>query len=206
SKPEFNFAFSLSQELLAKEQEHPKIEALRNIVKKEFQENKKVKIIVFSQFRETARILCKTLNSLKGINAKVFVGQAKKEDADGASGLTQKEQKKIIQEFSSREINVLCATSIGEEGLDIPEVNVVIFYEPVPSAIRAIQRAGRTARLMKGKLIMLITRKTRDEAFFYSSRSKEKKMHLAISSVKEDLRNKNAEEVQKKLSYDKEKV
>ncbi|MCX6749591.1 MAG: DEAD/DEAH box helicase family protein, partial [Candidatus Pacearchaeota archaeon] len=47
SKPEFNFAFSLSQELLAKEQEHPKIEALRNIVKKEFQENKKVKIIVF---------------------------------------------------------------------------------------------------------------------------------------------------------------
>jgi len=202
SKPEFNFAFTLSEELLAKNEEHPKIEALKNIVEEEFQKNKKMKIIVFSQFRETARIICKTLNSLKEVKAKVFVGQTKKTDKDGTSGLSQKEQKKIIQEFSSREINVLCATSIGEEGLDIPEVNVVIFYEPVASAIRAIQRAGRTARLMKGKLIMLITRKTRDEAFFYASRSKEKKMHSAISSIKEDLKNNYVEDAQKKLKLD----
>ncbi|MEK6897439.1 MAG: helicase-related protein, partial [Nanoarchaeota archaeon] len=132
------------------------------------------------------------LNSINGIKAKIFIGQAKKAVAGGdsreVSGLSQKEQKKIIHEFSGREINVLCATSIGEEGLDIPEVNVVIFYEPVASAIRAIQRAGRTARLMRGKLIMLITRKTRDEAYFYASRAKEKKMHSAISSIKENLK------------------
>jgi Fanconi anemia group M protein len=199
SKPEFNLAFTLSEELLAKGEEHPKIEALRNIIEKEFQKNEKTKIIVFSQFRETARILCKTLNSLSGVKAKVFVGQAKKTDKDGTSGLSQKEQKKIIIDFSSREINVLCATSIGEEGLDIPEVNVVIFYEPVASAIRAIQRAGRTARLMKGKLIMLITKKTRDEAYFYASKFKERKMHTAISEIKDDLKNNSAEDIQKKL-------
>lgn len=197
SKPEFGFAFTTSEEILARGHEHPKIEALRKIVEREFQKNKKVKMIVFSQFRETARILCKTLNSINGVKAKVFIGQAKKESAEGISGLSQKEQKKIIHEFSSREINILCATSIGEEGLDIPEVNVVIFYEPVASAIRAIQRAGRTARLMRGKLIMLITKKTRDEAYFYASRAKEKKMHSAINSIKETL--KDRKDIQEKL-------
>jgi len=203
AKPELNFAFVTSEELLVKGQEHPKIEALRIIIEKEFHENEKAKVIVFSQFRETARILCKTLNSIKGVKAKIFVGQAKKAVTGGkegeVSGLSQKEQKKIINEFSSREINVLCATSIGEEGLDIPEVNVVVFYEPVASAIRAIQRAGRTARLMKGKLVMLITRKTRDEAYFYASKAREKKMHSAINSIKEDMKNGSTGEIQEKL-------
>ena len=85
----------------------------------------------------------------------------------------------------------MCSTAIGEEGLDIPEVNIVIFYEPIPSAIRAIQRAGRTARLMKGKLIILITKKTRDEAFFYVARSREKKMHSAIETIRNTLAKKH---------------
>ena len=90
---------------------------------------------------------------------------------------------------------------IAEEGLDIPEVNAVVFYESIPSAIRAIQRAGRTARLKKGKLIMLITKKTRDETFYYISKNREKKMKKAISSIKEDLSNNklNFKEHQKKL-------
>ena len=114
----------------------------------------KFRIIVFTQFRDTALIIEQNLNKIDGVCAKVFVGQAKK----NGSGLSQKEQKKIIEEFSAGEVNVLVATSIAEEGLDIPEVNSVIFYEPVASAIRSIQRRGRTARLSKGKLIMLITK------------------------------------------------
>jgi len=190
SKPEFNFAFTISEELLAKGYEHPKIEALKNIVEKEFEKNGKVKIIVFSQFRETARILCKTLNNIKGIKAKVFIGQTKKTDKDGTSGLSQKEQKKIIIDFSSREINVLCATSIGEEGLDIMEVSTVIFYEPVPSAIRRIQRMGRTARLAPGKLIILITKDTRDVIHHYVSLARERKMYKAIHSINDELKEK----------------
>ncbi|MBU0467393.1 MAG: hypothetical protein KKF39_07065, partial [Nanoarchaeota archaeon] len=137
-----------------------------------------MKLIVFTQFRDTATTVSKKLNELENINAKIFVGQAKISSKEGEStGLSQKQQKKIIKEFSSGEINCLVSTSIGEEGLDIPEVNAVIFYEPIPSAIRAIQRAGRTARLMKGKLIILITKGTRDETSYYVSRSREKKMH-----------------------------
>ena len=184
-----------TNELLTKNIEHPKVGKLVEIVRQEKLKNNKIKIIVFTQFRDTAAIISKKLNELKGIKAKIFIGQAKKEDG----GLSQKEQKQIIKEFSLGEINVLCATCIAEEGLDIPEVNTVIFYEPVPSAIRKIQRTGRTARLMKGKLIILITKKTRDEARFYVSKIRERKMHSAINLIKENLDGEIKFDIQKKL-------
>jgi len=185
AKPEFNFLFMSSNELLAKNHEHPKLKELIEIIKQEKINNENLRIIVFTQFRETATNMAKRINELEGVVAKVFVGQAKKT----GSGLSQKQQKKIIEEFSEGKINILCATCIAEEGLDIPEVNAVIFYEPVPSAIRTIQRTGRTARLEKGKLIILITKKTRDETFFYVSKNREKKMHSAINQIKDDLAN-----------------
>lgn len=187
AKPEFNFVFMKSNELLTKNFEHPKTQILFDIIKKS--QTQKTKTIVFTQFRETATLLCKNLNSLKEIKAKIFVGQTKR----AGSGLSQKEQKAILKDFEIGEINCLVATSIGEEGLDIPEVNSVIFYEPIPSAIRAIQRAGRTARLMKGKLIILVTKGTRDESFYYVARAKEKRMHKAIDHIKDALSKKNQE-------------
>jgi Fanconi anemia group M protein len=201
SNPNFNLAVLKSDELLQKNIEHPKIGKLLEIVEREKMKNENVKILIFTQYRETASLLSKKLNSLEKIKSKVFVGQAKKQTGDSVSGMNQKKQKEVIEEFRERKINVLCATSIGEEGLDIPEVNLVIFYEPVPSAIRSIQRAGRTARLMKGKLIMLISQKTRDETYFYISKRKEKSMHSAIKEVKEKLSNKtfNPREMQEKL-------
>ena len=186
-KPGFGFALKTSNELLKRGVEHPKVKAITEIIKKEKLKNNKAKIIIFTQFRETAITISEKLNKINNLSAKIFVGQAKKQD----SGMSQKEQKQIINEFSIGNIDVLCATCIGEEGLDIPEVNTVIFYEPVPSAIRTIQRAGRTARLMKGKLIILITKKTRDEFYYYASRRKEKKMHSIIDSIKNEFKNKN---------------
>lgn len=195
AKPEFNYVFMASNELLSKGFEHPKTKKLFEIVEEEKQKNKNFKLIVFSQYRETALMISKNLNKIKGVESKIFVGQTKK----GETGMSQKDQKKIIEEFSEAKVNVLCATSIGEEGLDIPEVNAVIFYEPVPSAIRAIQRAGRTARLMKGKLMILITKGTRDETFYYISRAREKSMKKAIETVKDKLKKGFKEEKQKTL-------
>jgi len=215
SKPEFNYAFVKSNELLAEGMEHPKILILTEIIEKEREEgkNKGFKIIVFTQFRDTAKKIKESLEKIQGINPNIFVGQGTRtsskteaakankgiKELEKVPGMNQKEQKKILDKFRSGEINTLVATSIGEEGLDIPEVNTVIFYEPVPSAIRAIQRAGRTARLKKGKLIILITKDTRDEAYFYISKSKEKKMHSAIKSIKEALSKKIKTEKQKTL-------
>ncbi len=196
SKQEFNFAFMKSNELLSKNFQHPKIEKLLQILEIEKIKNPNLKAIIFTQFRNTALEISEKINKIPGIISKIFVGQANKENS---KGLSQKEQKKIIEEFKDGKINILCATCIAEEGLDIPEVNVVIFYESVPSAIRAIQRAGRTARLNKGKLIMLITKKTRDESFFYVSKAKEKKMKTAIENIKNDLEKNSKKIIEKQL-------
>ena len=180
-KPEFTLIFSMANELLKKKIEHPKIEKLVEIIRAQKEGHKK---IIFSQFRDTASIISKTINKIPGIKSKLFVGQAKKDD----TGLTQKEQKKIIEEFKEGKINILCATSIGEEGLDIPEVNSVIFYEPVSSAIRSIQRRGRTARLSRGELIILLTKDTKDQRSYFASRSREKRMSKSIEKIQKHLK------------------
>lgn len=181
--PDFNSAFIKLSELNSKNIEHPKFEKLKEIIANSIKQNPKNKTIIFSQYRDTVIKISAELNKIPGISSKVFVGQTKK----GESGLSQKEQIKIMDEFRQGLINVIAATSIAEEGLDIPEVNSVIFYEPIPSAIRKIQRAGRTARLMEGKLFILLTKDTLDEIFYYASRSKEKRMYKSLDSIKKDL-------------------
>lgn len=189
--PQFNAAMISLQQLIAKKIEHPKIEKLKEIIEEQFKNNPKSKTIIFSQFRETSLKISQTLRGIKGINSEMFVGQAKKSNLKGiTSGLNQKQQKEIIDQFREGKINVLCATSIGEEGLDIPEVSSVIFYEPIPSAVRKIQRSGRTARLAPGRLIILITKKTRDEIYHYASTAREKKMHKTLTTLKEELKKK----------------
>ncbi|MDO8516756.1 MAG: helicase-related protein, partial [Nanoarchaeota archaeon] len=203
-KEEFNFVFLRTNELIGKGFEHPKLSKIIELIEIEKIHDEKVRIIIFTQFRETASIISKALNKISGVKTKVFVGQAKKisSETGETTGLNQKEQQDIIQDFADGKINVLVATSIGEEGLDIPEVNEVIFYEPVPSAIRKIQRAGRTARLIKGKLTILVTKNTRDESFFWAAHNKEKKMYSAINSIKEEMKNKelkNSENIIKEV-------
>jgi Fanconi anemia group M protein len=183
--PAFAKAYILATTL---NKEHPKIKILKDIVEKQFQKEPNSRIIIFAQFRETVRTISEELNKLPEVNADNFVGQAIKDHGKGkTTGLKQKEQKAMVEKFRAGEINVLVATSIAEEGLDIPEVNEVIFYEPIPSAIRSIQRRGRTARLSKGALKILVTKKTLDEVFHYAAYHKEKRMHRAIDQIKKDF-------------------
>lgn len=184
--PQFNAAFVYLNELIAKEIEHPKIQEIMTLVESEFAQKKDAKIIIFSQFRETAQAISCRLNKLPNIKSSIFIGQAKKSNV----GMSQKDQKKIIEQFKEGSLNVLCATSIGEEGLDIPEVNAVVFYEPIPSAIRKIQRGGRTARLAPGKLMILVTKDTRDEIHHYAANARERKMYKTIDMVKREIKNK----------------
>ena len=189
--PEFNAAYISMKNLLAKQIEHPKVEELAVIIEKEMEKNQNAKIIAFCQFRETARTIVERISKIPRVKASVFLGQAKKLTSTGTSGLNQKEQKQIIEKFKTGEINTIVATAIGEEGLDIPEVSAVIFYEPIPSAIRKIQRAGRTARLSPGKLIILVTKDTRDIAFHYASSARERKMYKILEIVKQELKKQN---------------
>jgi Fanconi anemia group M protein len=178
----FQDAYMLANKLYEQGFEHPKIQKLKEIVLEEIKKNPNAKILIFSQYRDTVSKIKNDLEK-QGVRAAIFIGQAKKK----LTGLSQKEQQLVLHRFKQGEINALIATSIGEEGLDIPEVNLVIFYEPIPSAIRKIQRAGRTARLKPGRLVILMTQGTRDESYHWASYHKEKRMYNILDQVKKDL-------------------
>jgi len=150
---------------------HPKLDRLLEVIQ-EALEDGKTRIIVFANFRDSVDMITSYLRE-RGIKAERFVGQSSR---NGAKGLSQKEQVEIIRRFKDGKINVLVATSVAEEGIDIPSTDLVIFYEPVPSEIRSIQRRGRTGRSNYGRVVMLITKNTRDEVYYWISKRKEKIM------------------------------
>ncbi len=174
SDPRFPKAKYLAEKLLENGKEHPKLDKLVEILR---EKNKKA--IVFTQYRSSARLIEKKLKS-EGIQCERFIGQANRE---GEKGLKQREQAEIIQRFRDGEFQVLIATSVGEEGIDIPSVDLVVFYEPVPSEVRKIQRSGRTGRKAPGEVVYLITKGTRDEAFYWSSKHKEREMKRTLEEL-----------------------
>ena len=198
----FSRAMKLAKEAEKHGWEHPKLRELTKILKKElgsgdgqtklqstrFTDNEdeaSSKIIVFTQYRDTLEMIHQKLEK-EGIKSAKFFGQASK---DGEKGLTQKQQKAIIKSFRMGEYDVLLSTSVAEEGIDIPAVDLVILYEPVPSEVRMIQRRGRTGRKRTGRVKVLITNGTRDEGYYWSSVNKEVSMknQLIDPDVLEEL-------------------
>lgn len=172
-------AVKIAETLYAKGIEHPKLEKLKNVVKDILRENSNSKIIVFANFRATVDRIERILHD-ENISVETLVGQAIKE----GRGMSQEKQIETLQRFSDNEFNVLVGTAISEEGLDVPFVDCAIFYEPVPSEIRAIQRRGRTGRAAPGKVIFLITKGTRDEGYFFAALRKEKRMKGILYDLK----------------------
>ncbi len=171
--------------LYGMERDHPKLEKIVPILKSQFLSKPDSRVIVFTHYRDTCDLVTQKLEGVAGFRPARFVGQASKgEDL----GLKQREQKEIIDKFHRGEFNVLVSTSIAEEGLDIPSTDLVVFYEPVPSEIRTIQRRGRTGRRRAGKVVVLVTRDTKDEAYFWSSRKKEMQMRRELEALRRKLR------------------
>lgn len=192
----FGRAVKMAREAERHGWEHPKLREVTNILKKELgsddgqtklqstrfkdKDEKSSKIIVFTQYRDTLEMIHQKLEK-EGIKSAKFFGQASK---DGEKGLTQKQQKAIIKSFRMGEYDVLLSTSVAEEGIDIPAVDLVILYEPVPSEVRMIQRRGRTGRKRTGRVKVLITNGTRDEAYYWSSVRKEEHMKYQLIDPK----------------------
>lgn len=177
-------AMRLAVALSEEGKEHPKIAKLKEIVAEELAKDRDARIMVFAQFRDSIDKICRELKGIKGAVPVQFIGQAKKSGA----GLSQKEQIQILNEFSMGFCNVLVASSVGEEGLDVAETGVVVFYEPTPSAIRRIQRSGRTARTKAGKVIFLITKGTRDETYHWAGYQKERRMKKILYGLSGSLK------------------
>jgi Fanconi anemia group M protein len=142
----FGRAVKMAKEAEKHGWEHPKLKEITKILKKELgagdgqtklkttrfddkSDENSSKIMVFTQYRDTLEMIHQKLEK-EGIKSAKFFGQASK---DGEKGLTQKQQKAIIKSFRMGEYDVLLSTSVAEEGIDIPAVDLVVLYEPVPS-------------------------------------------------------------------------
>ena len=211
--PNFSKAVYLAKEAEEYGLEHPKMKKLIELLKLELgmdgqtrlkslrdnHENKdSPKIIVFTQFRDTLDMIHERCEK-EGIKSVRFYGQG---TSDGKKGLTQKEQKNIIKSFKTGNYDVLISTSVAEEGIDIPAVDLVVLYEPVPSEIRMIQRRGRTGRKSSGRMKVLITKKTVDEAYYWTSVRRESRMksQLATQEAIEELKLNAAEKIETERS------
>ncbi|WP_321507350.1 DEAD/DEAH box helicase [uncultured Methanoregula sp.] len=161
------------------EELHPKMERTLNLVRDQLAKYPDSRIIVFATYRDTVQLLVDYLTKYRIVSER-FVGQATK---DAEKGLSQKKQIAALDRFRKGEFKVLIATSVGEEGLDVPSTDMVIFYEAVPSEIRSIQRKGRTGRSGAGRVVVLVTKGTSDEVFRHVSASKEKMMHKSMRTL-----------------------
>jgi ERCC4-related helicase len=164
--------------------DHPKTLVLKHLVRDTVAGKPSARLLVFTQYRATAAHLVAELNTLQGVRANRFVGQA---STLLDKGLTQEEQAARIEELEDGSLNVLVATSIAEEGLDIPAVDQVIFYEPIPSEIRYIQRRGRTGRKAPGKVTILATNNSLDMTYLYASSRRIEKTWRIVATVNRKL-------------------
>ncbi len=162
--------------------EHPKVATTVEIVRSELSAHPQARVIVFSQYRDTVDRLVDELEKAGDgvVRPARFVGQA----THGSDlGLTQKAQVGILDQFRRGETNCLVATSVAEEGLDIPATDLVVFYEPIPDVIRTIQRRGRTGRARTGRAVVLVAEGTRDVSLHRSAYARERRMHEMLQRV-----------------------
>ena len=170
---------------------HPKLEFLREVVLNHFLDAgegrgvgsnqispAKTRIMVFVHYRDSAEEVVRVLKRNEPmIRPHVFVGQAASRDSEG---MGQKKQLEIIEKFKSGVYNTLVATSIGEEGLDIGEVDLIVCYDASASPIRMLQRMGRTGRKRAGKIEILLM-KGKEQEKFRSAQDNYEKMQKMIT-------------------------
>jgi ERCC4-related helicase len=179
--PEVVAARAEGRRLLSETQEssHPKLDRLAELIREELAKPRSspARILVFAQYRDTIGEIQDFLEA-QGHRVGRFVGQASRERAD--RGMNQKEQHQVLTAFREGRFPVMVASSVGEEGIDVPDVDVVVFFEAVPSEIRAIQRRGRTGRTRYGRVVLLLTEETRDMGYQRAEARREREMNRVI--------------------------
>lgn len=158
----------------------PKQEELLRILENEVSKGVR-RIIVFVSYREIARQLVEFIENKKGVALRPYllVGHAR-------HGMSSSQQLDVISKFKEGAYNVLIATQVGEEGLDITGSDVVVFYDNTPSALRFVQRSGRTGRVSPGKVYIMFFKNTLDEKYLWIARRRESNMRKVISNLSDE--------------------
>lgn len=179
---------------------HPKMREVVKEVARELARNPDSRVMVFSQYRDSvAQITRRLEKAARGARQQTLTGETPgsirpvrfvgQQSRKGDKGMQQRAQLEAIEAFKAGEFNVLVATSVAEEGLDVSECDLVVFYDVVPSAVRTIQRRGRTGRKKRGRVVILIAKDTRDEGYYWAAKNREKRMHATLREIQDTYGN-----------------
>ncbi|XP_075283427.1 Fanconi anemia group M protein isoform X2 [Opisthocomus hoazin] len=177
---------------------HPKLRKLEEIVIEHFKSWKKgcsdevttestsvdavdTRVMIFSSFRDSVQEIAEMLSRLSpAVRVMTFVGHS---TGKNTKGFTQKEQLEVVKRFREGGYNTLVSTCVGEEGLDIGEVDLIICFDAQKSPVRLVQRMGRTGRRRQGRIVVILA-EGREERTYNQSQSNKRSIHKAISGNK----------------------
>ncbi|MFZ4632360.1 MAG: helicase-related protein [Patescibacteria group bacterium] len=184
---EFRAVYSLIKETQIKKL-HPKEEKLLEVIKEMSWKNKSMLIFVSSKL--TAKYLSELVNS-RGYKSDVLFGGKDK---------SLKNQSRVIEEFSTQKLQIIFATSVVEEGLSLPDIEVVIHYNQPSTEIARLQRNGRTGRFHEGLVVFLITDIPYENALYFATLAKLKKMKsIFYESARQEVRENKARVKKRKV-------
>uniref|UniRef100_G1STA4 RNA helicase n=1 Tax=Oryctolagus cuniculus TaxID=9986 RepID=G1STA4_RABIT len=174
---------------------HPKLKKLEEVVIKHFtswnaqntSEKKcdETRVMIFSSFRDSVQEIAEMLSQHHPIiRVMTFIGHA---SGKSVKGFTQKEQLEVVKQFRDGGYNTLVSTCVGEEGLDIGEVDLIICFDAQKSPIRLVQRMGRTGRKRQGRIVVILA-EGREERTYNQSQSNKRSIYKAISGNRQVLR------------------
>ncbi|XP_013909575.1 PREDICTED: interferon-induced helicase C domain-containing protein 1 [Thamnophis sirtalis] len=164
--------------------ENEKLTKLRTTLMQQFTKNNEPRGIIFSKTRQSAFAISQWINDNPkfeevGVKAHYLIGTGHNSEFQH---MTQNEQKDIIQKFRIGKINLLIATTVAEEGLDISECNIVIRYGLVTNEIAMMQARGR-ARAEESIYVLVASDGSGAAERENLNMCREKMMHLAIKRV-----------------------
>ncbi|XP_042533879.1 Fanconi anemia group M protein isoform X1 [Dipodomys spectabilis] len=173
---------------------HPKLKKLEEVVIEHFRswnakntsekKNDETRVMIFSSFRDSVQEIAEMLLKHQPvIRVMTFVGHA---TGKSMKGFTQKEQLEVVRRFRDGGYNTLVSTCVGEEGLDIGEVDLIICFDAQKSPIRLIQRMGRTGRKRQGRIVVILA-EGREERTYNQSQSNKRNIYKAISGSRQIL-------------------
>ncbi|XP_058471939.1 Fanconi anemia group M protein isoform X4 [Solea solea] len=169
---------------------HPKLEKLEGVVLQHFSlwaessadcnglRAENTRVMIFSSFRESVQEIADMLNRhAPMIKVMTFMGQASA--GKGVKGFTQKEQLEVVHRFRQGGFNTLVSTCVGEEGLDIGEVDLIVCFDAQKNPIRLVQRMGRTGRKRQGRIVVILA-EGREERTYNQSQSNKRSVYKSI--------------------------
>ncbi|XP_063145163.1 Fanconi anemia group M protein [Candoia aspera] len=173
---------------------HPKLKKLEEVVVEHFRSWREhedqttsevrpadTRVMIFSSFRDSVQEIAEMLSyHYPVVRVMTFVGHS---TGKSTKGFTQKEQLEVVKRFREGGYNTLVSTCVGEEGLDIGEVDLIICFDAQKSPIRLVQRMGRTGRKRQGRIVVILS-EGREERTYNQSQSNRKNLLKTLSKNK----------------------